>query len=229
MINYTSIIRLLAITTYETIQKNYHGVQATFAVSQVMSPTDSSSLSLTSGDLNLNRSSTSSELTSLHSLPVSTTNLHQLAQNAVSTAVPEDYDYSAQGQPIPSNSIILGVCMFVVVGVTFTANLFVLASFIAEKKLRTTFAALIANLALVDLLVAVTAFDFYTISVMYGYWPLGEIMCGIWVVMDHVTVLASCFTLSAIGVDRMWSITWSISYRRYNTLGKAAGFIAAIW
>ena len=192
-----------------------------------MSPIDSSNLSLTSDDLVLNQSSTFPNFPSFYSLPVSTHTLPQLTQNTVSTIVPEDYDYV--GQPIPSNSIILGVCMFVVVGVTFTANLFVLASFIAEKKLRTTFAALIANLALVDLLVAVTAFDFYTISVMYGYWPLGEIMCGIWVVIDHVTVLASCFTLSAIGVDRMWSITWSISYRRYNTLGKAAGFIAAIW
>ena len=133
-------------------------------------------------------------------------------------------------QPIPSNTIILGAFLFVVVGVTFTANLLVLVSFAAEKKLRTTFSALIANLALSDLLMAVMSMDFYTIAiVMYGYWPLGKIMCGIWIVVDKTLVFSSCYTLAAIAADRMWSIKWSISYRRYNGMKKAACFVIAIW
>jgi len=119
--------------------------------------------------------------------------------------------------------------MFVLVFITFLANLTVLVSFLVEKKLRTTFSALIANLAFADMLVAITAMDFYTVNVMYGYWPFGKILCGIWVVFDYDLVFASCYTLAAIAVDRMWSIKWSIHYRQHNSMRKAIAFILCIW
>ena len=207
-----------------------------------MSPVESPNNSLTWDDLDLNYTSPFSpspsshnRSTSLYPLPLVTQStsfypLPPLTQSLMSTTVPPDYDYSFLEQPMQTNTIILGTFLFVVVGLTFTPNLLVLLSFIAEKKLRTTFSALIANLALSDLLLSILSMDFYTIAiVMYVYWPLGKIMCGIWIVVDKTLVFSSCYTLAAIAADRMWSIKWSISYRQYNGMKKAACFVIAIW
>lgn len=138
-------------------------------------------------------------------------------------------DLSFIHKPITLGQSALMFGMFVVVAITFGSNLFVLVSFIFEKKLRTTFSALIANLALADTLVAITAMDFYTINVVYGYWPFGKILCGIWVVFDYNLVFVSSWSLAAIAFDRMWSIKWSIHYRQHNNMRKATGFVIAIW
>lgn len=125
--------------------------------------------------------------------------------------------------------ILLGAALFVVVLVSALANLFVLLSYAYEKKLRTTFSILIANLALTDLIVAILPMNFYTINIMFGYWPLGKILCGLWVVVDYNTVFASTYTLAAISIDRLWSIKWSIHYRQHNKKRKAAIIVAIVW
>lgn len=142
------------------------------------------------------------------------------------------YDVAAEDGldgDIPPLRLLMSAFMFAVVIISFLANLFVLLSFIMEKKLRTTFTALIANLAMTDLLVAVAAMDFYTIDVMYGHWPFGRVLCAIWVVCDYSTVFASCFTLAAISIDRLWSIKWAINYRQYNNMKKSITIITVIW
>ena len=35
-----------------------------------------------------------------------------------------------------------------------------------------------------------------------GYWPFGEIMCGVWIFFDYGMTFASVFTLVAISLDR---------------------------
>jgi hypothetical protein len=130
---------------------------------------------------------------------------------------------------IPPLQILLGVFLFCAVFVTASANLFVLLSFVYEKKLRTTFATLIANLALTDFIIAVFPMNFYTINITFGYWPLGKVLCGLWVVADYNTVFASTYSLAAISLDRLWSIKWSIHYRQHNTKRKASIMVATIW
>jgi 7 transmembrane receptor (rhodopsin family) len=135
----------------------------------------------------------------------------------------------ATPQAIPALSILLGVALFLVVFISAAANMFVLLSYAYEKKLRTTFSILIANLAVTDFIVAVIPMNFYTINIMYGYWPLGKVLCGLWVVVDYNTVFASTYSLAAISVDRLWSIKWSIHYRQHNTKRKAAVTVAIVW
>jgi len=137
--------------------------------------------------------------------------------------------FSTSTNAIQPLNVVLGSFLFIVVITSATANLFVLLSFAYEKKLRTTFSILIANLALTDLIVAVLPMNFYTINIIFGYWPLGKILCGLWVVVDYNTVFASTYTLAAISIDRLWSIKWSINYRQNNTKRKAAIIVAVVW
>ena len=63
--------------------------------------------------------------------------------------------------------IVLCTFLFAVVAVSAVANLFVLLSYKFEKKLRTTFAILIGNLAVTDLLLSYFPMFFFTINILY--------------------------------------------------------------
>lgn len=65
--------------------------------------------------------------------------------------------------------------------------------------------ASVLQLMLADVAVALTAMSFYTFDVLLGYWPFGEVLCGIWIFFDYGMTFASVFTLVAISVDRYWS------------------------
>jgi len=125
--------------------------------------------------------------------------------------------------------IVLCTFLFAGVAISTVANLFVLLSYKFEKKLRTTFAILVGNLAVTDLIVSCFPMFFFTINILYGYWPLGRVLCGIWVVVDYNSVFASSYMLAAISLDRLWSLKWSIHYRNHNTKKKAAVIVIIVW
>ena len=133
------------------------------------------------------------------------------------------------GKAITPSVIVLCTFLFTGVAVSAIANLFVLLAYKFEKKLRTTFAILVGNLAVTDLIVSCFSMFFFTINILYGYWPLGRILCGIWVVVDYNVVVASTYMLAAISIDRLWSIKWSIHYRNHNTKKKAAIIVLVVW
>ena len=133
------------------------------------------------------------------------------------------------GLAITPGLIVLCTFLFAVVIVSTVANLFVLLSYKFEKKLRTTFAILVGNLAVTDLIVSSFPMFFFTINILFNYWPLGKVFCAIWVVFDYNCVFASSWMLAAISVDRLWSIKWSIHYRNYHTKKTAAIIVIAVW
>jgi len=132
-------------------------------------------------------------------------------------------------KPITPGLIVLCTFLFAVVAISTAANLFVLLAYKFEKKLRTTFAIMVGNLAVTDFIVSGFPMCFFTITILYGYWPLGRVLCGIWVVVDYNCVFASSYLLAAISVDRLWSIKWSIHYRNHNTKKKAAIIVIVVW
>jgi len=125
--------------------------------------------------------------------------------------------------------IVLCTFLFAVVTISTLANLFVLLAYKFEKKLRTKFAILVGNLAVTDFIVSCFPMFCFTINILYGYWPLGRILCGIWVVVDYNCVFASSYMLAAISIDRLWSIKWSIHYRNHNTKKKAGIIVVVVW
>lgn len=82
---------------------------------------------------------------------------------------------NASRPPIPLARILVCAGLFIIVIVTIVGNVIVIAAFVIEKKLRTTFTFYILNLAITDVCVAVTAMSFYTFDIVLGWWPFGEV------------------------------------------------------
>ena len=102
----------------------------------------------------------------------------------------------------PWKNIIIVSILAAIVLFTVTSNMTVLIAFYLEKKLHNSFTYLVANLAVTDFLVGAIPMSFYSLNFVLGYWPLGKIICGLWIYFDFCMVLASILTLLAISVDR---------------------------
>lgn len=128
------------------------------------------------------------------------------------------------------DKIVLAVILTTLDVVTLLGNILVMLSFYFESKLRAqSFNYYIFNLAITDFLVAVTAMTFYTIDTLFGYWPFGIVMCGVWIFFDFALTFASVFTVVAISIDRLWSVTWANHYRTHNTRRKTVIILVIVW
>lgn len=119
--------------------------------------------------------------------------------------------------------------MYIIVLTTILGNLLVLIAVAKNKHLQTVFNFYVINLAVTDMLVAVTAMISYTTEVILGYWPFGEFWCGVWIFFDYGMTFASVFTLLVISIDRFWSVTWTVHYRAHHTINKCVRLIIAVW
>jgi hypothetical protein len=61
---------------------------------------------------------------------------------------------------------------------------------------------LIGNLAVSDLLLAVTVLPVSTANDVLGYWVLGSTMCTVWLSIDVLYCTASIWGLCTIAFDR---------------------------
>ena len=126
-------------------------------------------------------------------------------------------------------SILTGIVLYTIVLVTIFGNILVLVAFYVNKNLQTTFNYYVVNLAITDFAVALTAMSFHTTDNILGYWPFGGFLCGVWIFFDYGMTFVSVFTLILISVDRFWSVTWSVHYRRYHSKKKSIIAIMFMW
>ena len=126
-------------------------------------------------------------------------------------------------------NVLMGIILYSIVLVTLFGNILVLVAVYVNKNLQTSFNYYVVNLAITDLAVAVTAMSFHTTDNVLGYWPFGEFLCGVWIFFDYGMTFVSVFTLILISVDRFWSVTWSVHYRRYHSRRKSVISIMCIW
>lgn len=64
---------------------------------------------------------------------------------------------------------------------------------------------------------------------MRSYWPFGQLFCKIWLTIDDVATMASVLSIVAITIERYWSISHSVHYRRYTTKTRIRVFSILIW
>lgn len=147
-----------------------------------------------------------------------------------STAVYDNSTTFDYGLPHPLwLTIVLGTAASIVVVVTVLGNILVLLSFALERSIRQPTNYFIASLALSDLLIGTFSMPCFTIYLLLGKWPLGEIICDLWLSLDWTVCLASQYTVFFITADRFCSVKIPAKYRNWRTDRKVRVMIALSW
>ncbi|XP_064644787.1 muscarinic acetylcholine receptor M2-like [Lineus longissimus] len=126
-------------------------------------------------------------------------------------------------------TILLAVLAGIVSIVTVLGNILVIMSFILDRTIRQPTNYFIASLAVSDLLIGFFSMNLYTMYLLLGRWPIGEIICDLWLSLDYTVCLTSQYTVFFITVDRFCSVKVPAKYRNWRTEKKVINMVALTW
>ncbi|GFO07694.1 alpha-1 adrenergic receptor [Plakobranchus ocellatus] len=139
-----------------------------------------------------------------------------------------DYIQSGTDRPLLA-TILLAIALAIIVILTITGNVLVIASVALNSHLRTTTNYFIANLAIADLLLGTVVLPFSATFEVLQYWVFGQIFCGIWAAIDVLCCTASILSLCVISIDRYIGVTRPLQHARIMRHARAVYVIIFVW
>lgn len=99
------------------------------------------------------------------------------------------------------------------VAATLAWNLLVLATILRVRTFHRVPHNLVASMAISDVLVAALVMPLSLVHELSGRrWQLGRRLCQLWIACDVLCCTASIWNVTAIALDRYWSITRHLEY-----------------
>ncbi|XP_005106719.1 octopamine receptor 2-like [Aplysia californica] len=112
---------------------------------------------------------------------------------------------------------------------TILGNIMVLTALCRYGSLRTMSNCLIGNLAISDLLLALTVMPISTGHDLLGYWVHGERWCTVWLCIDVLYCTASIWGLCTVAFDRYMATVYPVWYHDKRSERKAIACIVFVW
>jgi muscarinic acetylcholine receptor M3 len=113
--------------------------------------------------------------------------------------------------------------------ITVSGNLLVMFSFFLDKQIRNPTNYFILSLSVSDFLIGLFSMPSYTLYLMLGEWPFGEVLCNLWLSLDYTVCLTSIYTVLSITIDRFCSVKIPAKYRKWRSPNKIIIMIAITW
>ncbi|KAF7261904.1 hypothetical protein EG68_00912 [Paragonimus skrjabini miyazakii] len=129
----------------------------------------------------------------------------------------------------PVEIVIVGLVLITLTLLTAGGNLLIGLAILLVRRLRNPANLLILNLALADFLISVLVLPFAIAYQLKGYWPFGQQVCNVFLLLDVLLCTASILNLCAISVDRYLAITKPLNYAASRTSKRMLWMIIICW
>ncbi|XP_066912045.1 muscarinic acetylcholine receptor M2-like [Clytia hemisphaerica] len=136
---------------------------------------------------------------------------------------------------ISQDGVSTGELAFIAISMTIMSllvvlgNIFVIIIYYKNRKLQSPKNFFILSLAVADIIIGLIPVNFYTVYLMFGYWPMGVIVCNAWLVIDYWACTVSTLTLLAISYDRFYFTWFPVKHRVQCNRAYIKKVITIIW
>lgn len=157
--------------------------------------------------------------------------LEVVTKNKNKTGSDDGYDNPTdihhQGQFSEPFKVLLHILYNLVLFCGVIGNGLVIYVIYSLPRMRSTTNILLSSLACGDLIIASFCVPFTYISILYGYWPFGGILCKVVSPFNAIGVLVSAFTLIALAIEKYVAILHPLAPRLRKS--KVWWVVILIW
>lgn len=128
-----------------------------------------------------------------------------------------------------AKTVAVSLIAAVFASLTVVGNLMVMVSFRVDRRLQTVTNYFLLSLSVADLAIGLFSMPLYTAYLILDHWPLGPVVCDVWLSLDYTMSNASVANLLLISFDRYMSVTRPLTYRARRTPRRATCVIVVAW
>lgn len=133
-------------------------------------------------------------------------------------------------RPFSIFSVLTLTLLAMLVVATFVWNLLVLVTILRVRTFHRVPHNLVASMAISDVMVAALVMPLSLVHELNGrLWKLGRVLCQVWISFDVLCCTASIWNVTAIALDRYWSITRHLQYTLKTRKKISNVMIALTW